>query len=271
MLAVMARGSSTSRSCRGDPHPRTGVQSTCSIRGAPVASITSRSRPSAMPPPPASRPGRRGSPRRSARRVAIEALLLGHVADEAAALLGGVGEFAEGVGELDAADIELEALGDARAPRAWAAPAPPRRSDSRRGWWPAEAEIRLDPLDHDAAEDVRPAVVVRDADAAAPRRPRPGASRLPSAPSSVARRSMPAWRAKASATVSRSGSANGSAMAPRQEKRSTPAVRGGHGQQRGAVAHQRLVGRPGAVPFQHGELGMVQRRCARDCGTPARS
>jgi hypothetical protein len=34
---------------------------------------------------------------------------------------------------------------------------------------------------------------------------------------------------------------------------------GGERQQGGAVVHQRLVGGGGAVPFQHGELGMVQR------------
>ena len=46
--------------------------------------------------------------------LAIDALFLRHVAFEAAALLGRVVEFAKSVGELDAADIKLEALGDAR-------------------------------------------------------------------------------------------------------------------------------------------------------------
>ena len=46
--------------------------------------------------------------------LAIDALLLGHLGLEAAALLGRVGQLAEAVGELDAAGIELEALGHAR-------------------------------------------------------------------------------------------------------------------------------------------------------------
>ena len=45
---------------------------------------------------------------------AVDALALVHLRLEAAALLGGVGQLAEAVGELDAAAIELEALGDAR-------------------------------------------------------------------------------------------------------------------------------------------------------------
>ena len=46
--------------------------------------------------------------------LAVDALLLGHLALEAAALLGRIGQLAEAVGEFDAAGIELEALGDAR-------------------------------------------------------------------------------------------------------------------------------------------------------------
>ena len=37
-----------------------------------------------------------------------------HVRFESAPLLGRIGQFAEAVGELDAAGIKLEALGDAR-------------------------------------------------------------------------------------------------------------------------------------------------------------
>ena len=58
--------------------------------------------------------------------LAVDALLLVHLGLEAPALLGRIGQFAEAVGELDAAGIELEALGDARIARASAAPAPPR-------------------------------------------------------------------------------------------------------------------------------------------------
>ena len=46
--------------------------------------------------------------------LAIDALLLGHLQLEAAALLDRIGQFAEAVGELDPAGIKLEALGNAR-------------------------------------------------------------------------------------------------------------------------------------------------------------
>ena len=128
--------------------------------------------------------------------------------------------------------------------------------------------MRLDLLHQDAAEHVGPGVVRAPADAGC-RDGGGSASRsvAPSAPS-VAIRSMPAKRAKASATVSRSGSAKGSASRPRKAKRRAPARLGRQRQQRRAVLHQHLVGLVRPVPFQHGELGMVQRRRARGCGTP---
>ena len=80
---------------------------------------------------------------------------------------------------------------------------------------------------------------------------------------------MPAKRAKASATVSRSGAANGSALRPR--KGSVAAAGGARrgGEKRGAVRHHRLVGLVGAIPFQHGEFRMMQRAAlavAEDAG-----
>ena len=85
---------------------------TSSTLGAPVASITSRSKPSATPLA-SGMIGKRGEEVLVDRiALAIDRLLLVHVGGEAPALLGGVGQFAEGVGELDAAAIELEAFGD---------------------------------------------------------------------------------------------------------------------------------------------------------------
>ena len=77
--------------------------------------------------------------------LAVDALLLRHFAFEPAALLGGVGEFAEAVGEFDAADIKLEALGNARIARR------PRQRRQRGGVFvenggAADAELRLDAL-----------------------------------------------------------------------------------------------------------------------------
>ncbi len=95
----------------------TGVHITCSMRCAPVASITSRSKPSATPQ--AGGMARERGEKILVHRIAlaVDALLLGHRRLEARALLGGVGQFAEGVGEFDAAGIELEALGHLVAAR----------------------------------------------------------------------------------------------------------------------------------------------------------
>ena len=94
------------------PVASTGVHCTWSMWVAPVASITSRSRPSATP-------LAGGIARERGQKIlvdrialAVDALLLVHLGGEAAALLAGVGQFGEAVGELDAAGIELEALGD---------------------------------------------------------------------------------------------------------------------------------------------------------------
>ena len=104
--------------------------------------------------------------------LAVDALLLGHLRLEAPALQVGIGQLAEGVGQLHAAGIKLEALGDARVGRLG-----PRQRGQMRGILgqqrgPAIAEVGLDPLDENAAEDIAPRVVVGHADAA-PHPPRP--------------------------------------------------------------------------------------------------
>ena len=73
----------------------------------------------------------------------------------------------------------------------------------------------------------------------------------------VANRSTPAWRSNASATVSRSGSARGIAamLVPAQLAR-----RRSSASSAAQSCHDRLVAHAGAIPFQHGELGMMQRR-----------
>ncbi len=70
---------------------------------------------------------------------------------------------------------------------------------------------------------------------------------------------MPAKRVKASATVTRSGAANGSASAP--AKTQLPHARDLRGllQKRHAIRHQGRIRLAGAIPFDHREFGMVQR------------
>ena len=89
----------------------TGVHSTCSMCGAPVVSITSRSKPSAQPLAGGMLRERGQELLVDRIALAVHALLLGHLGLEAAALLGRIGELAEAVGKLDAAGIELETLG----------------------------------------------------------------------------------------------------------------------------------------------------------------
>ena len=149
-----------------------------------------------------------------------------------------IGEFAEAIGEFDAADIELETLGQPRIAGAGRASAASQRGIFDRESWRARCRASLDPLDQHAAENVGPAIVVGDRGCRRPRRPG-RASRSGVAIGSVAKRSMSAKRAKASATLSRSGSAKGSAVRPRNANAFAPPPLGRSAQDRGAVLHQR--------------------------------
>ena len=90
---------------------------------------------------------------------------------EARALLVGIGQLDEGIGQFDAADEQLEPLGDARIGRIAA------RQRGLRGGPVGEeggmraAELRLDPLEQQAEEQVLPALVLAQA------RPRRGRER----------------------------------------------------------------------------------------------
>ena len=110
-----------------------------------------------------------------------------------------------------------------------------------------------------------------DADAGLLRRRRRSASRSAPSAGRVASRSMPAWRLKASATVSRSGSANGSALRSRKVKRRAPAASRRRARSAACNRPSALVGPSRAIPFEHGEFGMVQRRRARGCGRRGRT
>ena len=194
--------------------------------------------------------------------LAVDALFLRHLAFQPAALLVRVVEFAKTVGELDAADIKLEALGDARDLLPSLGRARQRRQRGRilvENGGAADAEIALDALHQHAAENIAPGVVIGDADAGRLRGSSASASRSGMPSGSVASRSMPAKRANASATVSRSGSAKASAERPRKVRCRVPAARAATAQDRGAIGHQRLIGFAGAIPFDKREFGIMQR------------
>jgi hypothetical protein len=90
--------------------------------------------------------------------LAIEGLFAGLVGNEPAALLCGVGQFAEGVGEFEPASINLEALGQARVFRMAARQRRHRQRvivEDRRH---AESEQRLDAFEKNAKEQRLPAI-----------------------------------------------------------------------------------------------------------------
>ena len=96
--------------------------------------------------------------------IAIDPLPLVHLDLETALLLGGIGQFAEPVGELDAADIKLKTFGKAFVVlQAGECRLRRRIIDEKRG--AAVAEAWLDFFRQDLAEEIRPAVVVDDAQA----------------------------------------------------------------------------------------------------------
>src|SRR6266446_8558607 len=90
--------------------------------------------------------------------LAVERVLSRLVAGEPRALLGGIGQLAEGVGELEPADIDLEALGETGIVGAAARQCGHRErvvvEDGRR----PEAEYGLDPLEENAEEECLPIV-----------------------------------------------------------------------------------------------------------------
>ena len=191
--------------------------------------------------------------------LAVDLFLLVHVGGEAAALLVRVGQLAEGVGELDAAAIELEAFGDAWVARAAAGERGFRDRvfvEDRRA---ADAENGLDALDHHAAEKVGPGVVGRGAQAGVA----DGGMERVAVCGTVATDSGE----KVDAGVSQKGAGDGQplrlgegvGLAAAEGEGFCAGAFGGQRKQRRAVLHQALVGLAGAVPFEHGEFGMVQR------------
>ncbi len=158
---------------------------------------------------------------------------------EPAALLGGIVQFAKTVGELDAAGIELETLGDARVTRR-----PRQRRLHRRifveNGGAADAEMALDPLDQNPAENIAPGVVRGGPDAGLLRRPREGVA---------IRLAAGQRRQKIDAGITREGLGDGEPLGLGEwigrcgRERSSvrlPAASAATREDRGAVRHQRL-------------------------------
>ena len=128
---------------------------------APEAIIASRSKPRAMP-------ADGGMPKASAARKSSSSGQSGPdsrvaprpIGLEARALLVGVGQFDEGIGQFDAADEQLEPLGDARIGRIAARQRGLRGGPVGQEGGMRAAEPRLDPLEQEAEEQVLPVLVL---------------------------------------------------------------------------------------------------------------
>ena len=186
---------------------------------APLASITSRSKPSATPLA-GGICGDRGEKILVERiALAVAPLLFVHRRVEAAALLGGVGQFAKAVGEFDAAGIDLEPFGDARIGRLGARQRRLRRRIFEQHGQTPLPQIRLDMLDQHLAENVRPGVVVGDPHLVRRRRRQRGAVAL------AVRRWSPADRCRQSARTPRPPSAVPARQRDRRSGRETQTAR----------------------------------------------
>ena len=190
---------------------------------------------------------------------AVDAGLLVHLDHEPAALLGRVGELAEGVGQLDAAGIELEPLGHARVGVLRAGQGGFRDRVFTQHRRAAFAQARLDLLDDDAAEDVGPAVVFGHADAGVAG----GGGQGVAVGGAIGRDA--GQQVDASVALERLGYRQPFGLRERitghapEVEAPRPRRLGRQGQQGRAVVHQGLVRRAGPVPLQHRELGMMQR------------
>ena len=180
-------------------------------------------------------------------------------ATKAPALLGRVGQLAERIGEFEAAHIKLEPLREPRVVR-FAARQRGHRDrviveDRRR----ADPEMRLDALQKDAEEQRFPIVagMRRDADARGLGGEQRGVRAL-----RIGRRrqqidaGMPGKRLGDGEPLP-TATCVGPMAAPAQRVGAGRVLRGA--QQPLAFVHQVAVRRPGAIPFEHREFGVVRR------------
>src|SRR5262249_10049934 len=96
--------------------------------------------------------------------LAVTMFFLGHFLFQPPALLDRIGHFTKTVGELDAANINLETLGKPRIARGFCQCRERGRIFIEYSGT-AKAQIGLDPLHQYAAENIGPAIIFSDADA----------------------------------------------------------------------------------------------------------
>ena len=120
--------------------------------------------------------------------------------------------------------------------------------------------MRLDAVEHDAVEDVLPAVALADEEA--------DAARLGGKPRGVGHTRIGGGCEEVYAAKALEGSGDGQALDRKRRVAATLAAlerwhacgRSGDAQKRLAIRHQRVVALMGAVPFEEKELRLVKRR-----------
>ena len=193
--------------------------------------------------------------------LAVDALLDRHGLFEAPPLLVRVGQFAERVGELDAADVELETLRHAWVMRAKSRQRRLRGRILGEEGRPAEAEPRLDlrslrirlkTSDHVSSAATRsPIAAAWRANKSRSGSPRPSArQRVEEVDAGVPEKSLAHGQAFGDGEWVGLAAAKGEARRARLSRRERQDAR--------AILHQRLQRRADAIPFEHGEFRRVQ-------------
>ena len=185
---------------------------------------------------------------------AIKPLLGVHFGNEAPALFGGVGQFAEAIGEFDPAGVQFEAFGKARIVVAGPGERGFGERVARQQRQPAMAEVRLDAGDDDLAEQVGPAIFGSNGNA----EPGDGGSECIAI---VQNRRQGDAGVAVEGFHQRQylGLRKGIARHPAPMQRVIAAGDERGAAQGDAVGHDVGIGRVGAIPFDHGKFGRVQR------------
>src|ERR1700730_17127917 len=189
--------------------------------------------------------------------LAVERLLFCLVAGEPRALLGRIGQLAKGVGELEAANIDLEALGETGIARTASRQCRHRQRVVVEDGRCPEAENGLDPLEENAEKERLPIVARMGRYSNMARR---GGEAL-----DIGCEGVGCGRGEIDATEFRECCCDAYSPPRKPRVRSTPAPDERFGaccvlagsDERFALIHQISVGGPQPVPFEHREFRMV--------------
>ena len=187
----------------------------------------------------------------------IDAVLFRHCVGKPGPLLRGIGQFGKGIGEFDAAGVELEALSDLVASQFRTRQCGERQRILGQYCRPPDTKMWVDPLNKNAAENITPCIVVGDRDAG---RFRFRGQRI-AVPSPLHHRAQ-----EIDPRIAHERGGNRKAFRRSERVRGSPAMLQQAStacarrflEKRGTVFHQLLIGRFGPIPFEHGEFRMME-------------